>query len=356
MELSYAWQVVIAAGVLNCELVPVDALTFCDFYDRHRTSFRDWLTIAFVKEPQATKMFEQESSKVEDDLSKQEALFRAWMRVIDRVVDAGQDKEALRNLTRQGTGRFTCLARVMTKIGILECVKARSGPSTDAGNPAFTLGLDRRRYRFCTDDSKFNDFYDALEPANAQWQKLLQETDGKPFELSSFCKAARSTLQVAGDAHPAFGLKAEGYCFDFAYRKAIIAESARRKNEINWETSMGEIQRISADSGDLLGEVETHVVSVALSHAVFGRTDWPIMLSCFTWCWSEVKSKSVDKEQWSKDKLLELLRSGRLSSIVAEYKQAHGYAPHPFVMMEIYDKKHPGELNLHKLRSPRRCA
>ena len=44
------------------------------------------------------------------------------------------------------------------------------------------------------------------------------------FELSSFCKAARSMLQVAGDAHPAFGLKAEGYCSDFAYRQAIIAE------------------------------------------------------------------------------------------------------------------------------------
>ena len=271
MELSNTWQVVIAAGVLNCEFVPVDALTFCDFYDRHRTSFSDWLTIAFVKEPQATKMFEQESSKVEDDLSKQEALFRAWMRVIERVIVDGQDKEALRNLTRQGTGRFTCLARVMTKIGIIENVtKKRSGPSTFAGE-FFTLGLDRRRYRFCTDDSKFNKFYDALKPANAQWQKLLQETDGKPFELSSFCKAARSTLQVAVDAHPAFGLKAEGYCMDFAFRKVIIAESARHKNEVNWKTSMGEIQRISADSGALLDEVDTQTCSVALSYAVFGR-------------------------------------------------------------------------------------
>ena len=32
-ELSYTWQVVIAAGALNCELVPADALAFCDFYE-----------------------------------------------------------------------------------------------------------------------------------------------------------------------------------------------------------------------------------------------------------------------------------------------------------------------------------
>ena len=50
MELSNTWQVVIAAGALNCELVPVDALTFCDFYDRRRTSFREWLTIDSVRE------------------------------------------------------------------------------------------------------------------------------------------------------------------------------------------------------------------------------------------------------------------------------------------------------------------
>ena len=133
---------------------------------------------------------------------------------------------------------------------------------------------------------------------------------------------------------------------DFAFRKIIIGESARRKNEVNWETSMGEIQRISADSGDHLAEVETHVVSVALSYAVFGRTDWAIMLSCFACLWCEVVSKRVDTDQWNMHKLLELLRSGTLSSLVAEYKQEHGYAPHPFILMEIYDKKHSGELNL----------
>ena len=268
------------------------------------------------------------------------------MRVIELAVDEGQDREALRNLTRQGTGRFSCLARVMTVIGIIEPVKARSGPSTAAGH-IFTLGLNSNSYRFCTDDSKFHDFYDALEPANAQWQKFLQETEGKPLELYSVCRSVRSTLEVAGDAHPAFGMKAQGYLFDFAYRKVIIAESARRKNEVNWETSMGEIQRISADSGDLLGEVETHIVSVALSHAVFARADWAIMLSCFACLWSEVVTKLVDKKVWKLTDLLSLLRSGRLSSIVAEYKQAHGCAPHPFALMEIYEKNHPSVLEFH---------
>ena len=293
-------------------------------------------------------MFDDELSKLGACPSKAD-LRNAWTRVIQRVLECGQDKEALRNLMRQGGGRISGLARVMTKIGIIECVKkARPGPSTAAGD-IFTLGLDTRnsKYRFCTEDSKFDDFYDALEPANALWQKLLQKIDGEPFDLSSFCKEVRSELQIAGDAHPAFGMKAEGYCFDFAYRKVVIAEASRRKDEVNWETSMGEIRKISADSGDLLDEVDTHAVSVALSHAVFGRTDWAIMLSCFACLWSEVVAKRVITKEWSLEELLELLRSGRLSSIVAEYKQAHGYAPHPFTLLEIYEKNHRGVLDSH---------
>ena len=53
-----------------------------------------------------------------------------------------------------------------------------------------------------------------------------------------------------------------------------------------------------------------------------------------------------DTEEWSKDRLLEVLRSGNVSSFVAEYKQAHGYAPHPYIRMEIYDKRHRGELDV----------
>ena len=130
MELSSIWQVVLVAGTLNCQFVPVDAIALCDFFGRHRTSFREWLTIAFVKEPQATTMFEEEWSKLGACLSKAD-LRAAWTRVIKRVIECGQDREALRNLTRQGTGRFTCLARVMTKIGVIECVKKgrSSGPS-----------------------------------------------------------------------------------------------------------------------------------------------------------------------------------------------------------------------------------
>ena len=76
----------------------------------------------------------------------------------------------------------------------------------------------------------------------------------EPFDLLSFCKGVRSELDAAADAHQAFGMKAHGYCFDFAYRKIVIAEASRRKDVVDWKTSMGEIQKISADSGELLGE------------------------------------------------------------------------------------------------------
>ena len=219
-------------------------------------------------------------------------------------------------------------------------------PSPTLGD-RFTLRLDDRnlKYRFCTEHSTFDDFYDALETANALWQKFLQKIDGEPFDLSSFCNGVRSEIQIAGDAHPAFGLKSEGYCFDFAYRKVVIAEASRRKDEVNWETSMSELQKISTVSSDLLEE-DMHEVSVALSHAVFGRTDWAIMLSYFACLWSEVVTKRVITKQWSLEDILELLRSGELSSIVADYKRAQGFAPHPFKLMEFYDMLNPGVLDV----------
>ena len=124
-----------AAGKLNSELVPVDAIEFCAFFDRHRTSFRECLTIAFVKEPQAIAFFEDALSK-SAGRSKQDVR-QAWICTVQRVIECGQDKEVLRNLTRQGTGRFTCLARAMVMIGILDNVpKASRGkqPSLVAGN------------------------------------------------------------------------------------------------------------------------------------------------------------------------------------------------------------------------------
>ena len=325
-----------AAGKLNSELVPVDAIEFCAFFDRHRTSFRECLTIAFVKEPQATAFFEDALSK-SAGRSKQDVR-QAWICTVQRVIECGQDKEVLRNLTRQGTGRFTCLARAMVMIGILDNVpKASRGkqPSLVAGN-CIQLGRCNGQYRFREDTSKFDRFYDGLEPMDRQWQQILKHLDESGFDMQKFCQAFRSLLSNAAASCSAFGLKTEGYCFDFAYRKFIIAEARRRIGQVNWETSILEIQHLSADSGKYLAEIENTAVSVALSHAVFGRADWAILLSCFACLWSEVVEKFVDTGAWTLSDLLEVLRSGKLTSHVASYKSAHGYAPHPYVLFEIY--------------------
>ena len=337
-ELSPTWQVVLAAGKLNCQLVPVDANAFCEYFDRHRTSFRECLTIAFVKEAQVITFFEDALGKRADH--SKEDLRQAWISAVERIIKYGQDREALRNLTRQGVGRFSCLARTMVMIGILENVPKPSPgiPSRVAGN-CFTLGLDNVKYRFCEDKSKFDSFYDGLAPVDAQWQQTLKHFDeGGQFDLQKFCKAVRSVLSSAAASCSALGLKKEGYCFDFAYRKFIIAEVHRRKGQVNWETSMLEIQQLSADSGKYLAEIETTVVSVAFSHAVFGRADWAIMLSCFACLWGEVVEKFVDTGAWKLNDLLEVLRSDKLTSFVAVYTQAQGFAPHPCVLFEIYNR------------------
>ena len=101
---------------------------------------------------------------------------------------------------------------------------------------------------------------------------------------------------------------------------------------------MTEIQQLSADSNKYLAEIENTVVSVALSQAVFGRADWAIMLSCFACLWAEVVEKFVDTGAWKLEDLLEVLRSGQLTSPVAVYTQAHGFAPHPWVFFDIYHR------------------
>ena len=60
-------------------------------------------------------MFETELS---DLIGRSSAGLRpAWIRVVERVVMCGLDKEGLRSLTRQGVGRFSCLAQVMVLVG-----------------------------------------------------------------------------------------------------------------------------------------------------------------------------------------------------------------------------------------------
>ena len=339
-ELSPTWQVVLAAGKLNCQLVPDDAEGFCDYFDRHRTCFRECLTVAFVKERQAITFFEDALGKRADH--SKEDLRQAWISAVERIIKNGQDRDALRNLTRQGVGRFSCLARAMAMIGILENVPKPSPgkPSLLAGN-WFTLGLDNRQYRFCEDQSEFDSFYDGLAPVDVQWQQTLKHFDdeGEQFDLQKYCQAVRSLLSSAAASCSAFGLKNKGYCFDFAYRKFIIAEVRRNKSQVNWETSMTEIQPLYADcSNKYLAEIEDTVVSVALSQAVFGRADWAIMLSCFACLWAEVVEKFVDTGAWKLEDLLEVLRSGKLASPVAAYTQAHGCAPHPWVLFDIYHR------------------
>ena len=76
--------------------------------------------------------------------------------------------------------------------------------------------------------------------------------------------------------------------------------------------------------------------SVSFSHAVFGRADWAVMLSCFACLWSEVIAKFVDTGVLTMSGLLDLLASDELPAIALRYRQTHGIAPLPIVLLEGY--------------------
>ena len=104
----------------------------------------------------------------------------------------------------------------------------------------------------------------------------------------------------------------------------------RVPDPVEWDAvSIIEIRSVTADSGEHLSIFEPDVVAAAASATVFGRTDWAVMLSCFACLWHEVKEKFVDAGKIELDVLLEKLRSSDTADFLVDWKNKHGFSPHP---------------------------
>ena len=57
--LSETWQIVLAAGELNNQLVPCDVDRFLEFYLEHAHFFRELVATAFMKEPASVRVFKE---------------------------------------------------------------------------------------------------------------------------------------------------------------------------------------------------------------------------------------------------------------------------------------------------------
>ena len=135
-NLSEAWVLVKAAGSLNNQLVPADVPPFIHFYKLYPHRFREAVVVAFVKEPGPIEIFIRHLRGVESAEQPLEHVRQAWRATVGEVVRLVQDLNAVQQLSRQGTCRFSCLARSMSIIGIIE-----ASSSNVAGENCFPLGV-----------------------------------------------------------------------------------------------------------------------------------------------------------------------------------------------------------------------
>ena len=322
-DLSPTWHTVQAAKSLNQLLVPCDVSSFNQFYARHRQCLPSISVVAFAKEPAAVESVENYAFRACMDLQNENEFRACWSEVI-RGIGAGEKQRIveLRQLTRSGTGRCSGLGPTMSGIGILQ-------PSPDAGVGDVRLGIKNRTYIFLNEDKVFHEFWETW--SHPSWATALAAES-----FVEFCGSVRTILQHIGTLSSVFGLASEKYCFHFLFRKILIGEARFRQHStsfaaVDWHAlTVGDIKFMSADSNDHLAEFDSTTSAAAVSHFIFGRSDWPLLLSCFACLWNESYAKDGDQSK--------LAGSESLYLFATTWWQQHGIAPHPSVLLADYRK------------------
>ena len=114
----------------------------------------------------------------------------------------------------------------------------------------------------------------------------------------------------------------------------LIGEAHLRRRStsfaaVDWHAlTVGDLKYMSADSNDHLSQFDSSTSAGAVSHFIFGRVDWPLLLSCFACLWHESCESYGDQS--------ELAGSESLFSFATSWWQRNGIAPHPSVLMRDY--------------------
>ena len=320
-RLSPTWKTVLAARRLNQLLVPCDVPSFVSYYERHRLCLPSIVVAAFAKEPAALDSVEAEADRAGMSLQNEVEFRECWLEVIRKLGDGtGQRFVELRQLTRNGAGRVSGLGPTLTSIGLLK-------PSPDAGKGDVRIGIGRRAYDIVDDGSGFAAFWKHF--SDESWATGV---DAQSFVI--FSRNVRTLLQLIAKRCHVLGLATEGYCFHFLYRKILIGEASFRTRStsfaaVNWhELTVGDLKFMSADQNDHLSEFPPSTSAGAVSHFIFGRFDWPLLLSCFACLWHESCESEGDQS--------ELVGSETLLSFATSWWQRNGIAPHPSVLLAAY--------------------
>jgi hypothetical protein len=224
-----------------------------------------------------------------------------------------------------GVARFTCLARVMTILGVID----KPSPSNDAGD--IVLGLSKITYSLASDSKVFDVFWSAAGQVQAAWLSAIAPT----HDFSSCSDAVRDVVKLFGKAFQGFGVESDGYLTDFSVRKVCLAELAWKHRPVKWaRVSLRELMEVSADQGEHLKHFPDDATASALSHFFFARHDWGLLVSCFACLWGEV----ADKEEALRplDSMCSIVASADFANFVDDRRKVLGIAVAPYVAVRDY--------------------
>ena len=349
--LTPIWKTVRAAKELNQSIVPCDVLSFNGFFERYRDDLAYLVVAAFVKEPGALQQFECLLRRGTD--SDEASAFReGWVNVINSIAGGAEQRTVeLRQLTKSGTGRVSGLGPTLASVGILEPSPA-AGPGKKIRKPDVYLGLTKRGYYIRHDEGMFNQFWEDFNADPGDYGSWADALEVPKFGV--FLYRARRLLQFIAKKNCGLGLKKEGYCFHFLYRKLLIAEAQFRNKHasfaaVDWSTiTLNDLTYMSADANEHLLVFDCDVNASALSYFFFGRTDWALFLSCFACLWGEVHESDTDVD--------DVVKSEALLEYAAAWRKKNGIAPHPSVLLHDFRESLGEDASGRRTKKRRVCA
>ena len=314
------------------------------------------ILLALVKDPAACATLTNELSKdgrPTKDASV-EAIEDALLTMLATTSFASD--LAMKQLNRQGVGRFLGAASTCRMLGVIELLHEEGSPkrqpaslapmqgpkkirrttkqappadrsSPPCSSPPLELGLTRRKYRPTKDRGVLRAF---VEWARSNAGLMTNATDNE-----TFFEAVRQACEVDEGMSATVPLwkSTPQYAHAFLRRKLVLRALSAVKPEdrrVEWdEIPLSTMRLVCPDSHGFMDAVPTDWSAADMSEFCFGRCDWAMFASAMTCLFSE----AVHKKTCSDKELLQAVASPAFVSAAKAHHSQHGYAQHPFNLL-----------------------
>lgn len=296
------------------DIVPVDLCVFLDCMSMVRGDIAFSVVLAMMNEPTAMNNMCEAWIGLPEGYSG-EALAEVMSHVVQACavsVQRARYELELQHIHRQG------LATTCVTLGLLTQEGARG--------TEIRLGLTKQPYWFTGDSSGVTSFLAAARQLASKWPLPQRKSGGEkhgPAEVLAYSKEIRQFLQTLGEVT---GLGTKLGTGDLV-RKFIVSFLCldARMSTSDWDAlGRSALRDMSAHSQELLDTLPSTWTVSQVSCFICGRPDWGYLASTFMRLWKDV----VDRHGGES-----LGPTEDLQRHVQEFRDTHGFAPHPGVLV-----------------------